>query len=409
MALYVVKDGIRQVVPYYTTFKTHIKSRWEGRTIIDVFTKELGHPTLIVQREIENHLIYLEEKFGQKSNVIKGWAQLGDRLIQKHDIIYNKRHMHEPNVLMDDSIKANDSRTLINIVYESSDLLVVNKPSGIPTHPTSNYHYNSLLEILKHDLKLKDLWPVHRLDKATSGILMFALTKPTFKKMAKIIKQKSLSTLKQYFARVKGQFPIGVHKLTCPVFIINANGGYFMPSNMEKLVTTSTTIFERVKYYDTLNESLVKCTPISGKMHQIRIHLRNLGYPISNDFLYNPTGSIERLRNELELEIYNQIFKKYPRFNQLVAVDNDGQLDGDEVMNLNEFVNPETWESIKILSEKSISRIDKYKTGEICQQCKRPLFVFEREKSLSCIWLHAFRYQHEGEFDFQTELPKWCC
>ncbi|WEJ93029.1 pseudouridine synthase [Yamadazyma tenuis] len=313
---YVIENGLRKVLPYYQSYKTHIKTRWEGRTILDVFSTELGQPPDVITQEISDSKIYVLEDFGKKtSQIVKGWDLLQSRKIQKHDVIFSIRHMHEPSVVVDMSISPNTPNTLINVIFHDHNYLVVNKPAGIPVHPTSNYLYNSVSEILKFDLKLENIWTSHRLDKVTSGVLILGLNKDTGSRLSKIIEHKSDHTTKTYFARVQGYFP-DTYTYKCPIVLVNPNGGYLMPGNLSKLVTSSTTKFKRLQYSTFLDESIVECTPISGKMHQIRVHLRNIGFPITNDWVYNNLSQltpINRLKNDIELKIYDMVSKSYPQ------------------------------------------------------------------------------------------------
>lgn len=399
---YIIENGLRKVVPYYQTFKTHIKTRWEGRTILDVFSNELGQEPDVIRREIETNKIYVLQNFGKKndSDYVKGWEYLKDRLIRKHDVIYNMRHMHEPSVIIDESIVPNNESTMINIVHQDKDFLVINKPAGIPVHPTLNYYYNSVSEILKHDLKLENIWTTHRLDKVTSGILILGLNKETGTKVANIIEHKLEFTSKTYLARVKGHFP-DLHAYTCPIFLVNPNGGYLMPSNLNKLPVQSTTKFKRVKYNKELDESIVECTPISGKMHQIRIHLRNIGYPIVNDWVYNDQSEltpINILKNDIELSLYRIITEKHPSLKDVDHLD----------MSL--LVNDEIKRKLALIKELAVERLESYRTNS-CEVCGRTLFEMEREKEKSFIYLHAYRYKFVAEsdsFDFTTPIPAWC-
>lgn len=383
---YVIENGIRRVVPYYKLYKTHIKTRWEGRTISDVFTKEFGQLESQVKKDIEENKLYVISRCGFKDQLEYKGNEVHGRLIAKNDVICNLKHIHEPEVGFEK----------IEIVYESDDILVVNKPPGIPTHPSSSYRYNSVLEILKHDMKI-DLWTTHRLDKVTTGVLIFGKNKQSAVDIMSKISRKDITT-KQYFARVKGEFPEGRMELKCPVFLINANGGYLMPNSVPMDTTTK---FERIKYNMDLDESIVKCTPISGKMHQIRVHLRNLGYPISDDLFYH-----DNLKNSIELEIYRSIFDKYPHLGHLV---NEGssliETELDEDLDLSIFLLSSIKQKLIDLKKDSTKRIESYKKGNVCEECGRALMEPDFKKS--SIYLHAFHYKFP-EFEFMTSPPSWC-
>lgn len=425
---YIFENGLRKVLPYYQLYQTHIKTRWEGLTILDVYTKELGQQAPVIINEIKNHQIYILENFGkqQQSQYIKGWDILQHRKICKHDVIYNLRHMHEPSVIEDQSLNPDHLGTVsasrIGIIHKCNDFLVINKPSGIPTHPTSNYRYNSITEILKYDLNLSNIWPSHRLDKLTSGVLMFGLNKKSGQMLLKIIEHKGLLTKKIYYARVKGSFPVDPISYTCPVFLINVNGGYIMPTNTGALPINCTTKFRRLQYNEALDESIVECMPITGKMHQIRIHLRNLGFPITNDFVYNHThtnwlSELNQLKNQIELKIYGKLFHKYPDLRTFTVIDQDGErmLGSDKYVNIDQFINDddEIIHGLSQIRQLALQRLDQYKNQHTCSECGRSLFELERLKDKSFIYLHAHQYIFSGDeefdlFNYQSQLPQWC-
>ncbi|CAH6721131.1 tRNA pseudouridine(31) synthase [[Candida] jaroonii] len=385
---YVIENSIRRVVPYYKLYQTHIKTRWEGRTLTDVFTKEFGQSESQVNKEIEENKLYVISRCGFKDQSEYKGSDVYTRLIAKNDVICNLKHIHEPEV----------SDNGIEIVHESDDLLVVNKPPGIPTHPTSSYRYNSVLEILKNDLGI-DLWTTHRLDKVTTGILIFGKNKASAVDIMDKISRKDITT-KEYFARVKGEFPEGKIRYTCPVFLVNANGGYLMPSTVPLNTTTK---FERIKYNSDLDESIVKCFPISGKMHQIRIHLRNLGHPISDDFFYH-----DSLKNTIEMEIYKHVFLKYPsldKYSKDDSNDDDTQIGDEEMISFSPLISESIKQDLENLKKQSSERIESYKKGKMCEDCGKELM--EPDPKKSSIYLHAFHYKFP-EFEFQTSSPSWC-
>lgn len=404
--MYTFENNLRKVVPYYQTYKTHVKSRWEGRTIPDVFVNELGHVHDALQKDILNQRITIEENHGKRapSSVISGTI-LNNRRLVKHDVIHNTKHMHEPSVIIDNSVPSNCQQSQLNVVHHDNDYLVVNKPSGIPTHPTGNYRYNSVSEILKHDFNLRQIWTCHRLDKVTSGILIFALNAQKGKEMQYIIEHKGARTTKSYVARVLGRFPAGDVAVRAPVFLVNPNGGYFMPTNLQ-CATDSTTKFQLLRYCQELDQSVVKCTPISGKMHQIRIHLRNLGFPIVNDFVYNNRGElseINRLKNEIEMKVYERIDSAG------TGADSAGT-GATATVDLSPHIHSLNPLLTKI-KHLAAQRIINYRTDKLCHECGAQLFPEERDQNHSFIWLHAYKYEYNGDgegFNFETPLPSWC-
>ncbi|CUM53290.1 uncharacterized protein AC631_00559 [Debaryomyces fabryi] len=426
--IYYFENGLRKVKPYYFTYKTHVKSRWIGKTVHEVFTTELGQDSDVTKQEITNKIIYISSNQGMKGGPIeiKGWNNLVERKIQSHDLIYNMKHIHEPSVaqgleLVKKTTKyTSQSSTDLSIVFENDEVLVVDKPAGIPTHPKGNYRYNSITEIVKHDLNLENIWPCHRLDKVTSGILILGTTQEGGRKYLNIINNNRDRISKQYVARVMGEFPKDEFAMNCPIFLVNTSGGYIMPSNSRNIPTNSTTIFKRLQYNQELNQSIVLCKPVTGRMHQIRIHLRNAGHPIVNDYEYNPQNNstkqhIQRLRNQIELEMYENIYLDFPSFQEHKShnlVHDETEVD---IVKASKFGTAEIQEKVNKLvvlrSEMVKDMKDQY--NKTCDICNRPLFDSDINVDEEGIWLHAFRYEYsdiepDSSFCFETAFPLWC-
>lgn len=423
-SVYYFENGLRKVNPYYFTYITNVKSRWIGKTVYDIFTEELGQEADIIEAEISKKLIYVESDKGKKcgTTVIEGLDQLNERKIQSHDLIYNSKHVHEPSVPQGEPATGNSQsqrRTDVQIIFENHELLVVNKPSGVPTHPKSNFRYNSVTEILKHDLDLENVWPCHRLDKVTSGVLILGISKESGRKYLDIISTKRDQISKQYVARVRGKFPREEFIINCPIFLLNISGGYIMPTSARNIPGNSTTIFKRLIYNEELNESVVLCKPITGRMHQIRIHLRNIGHPIVNDYEYNPINitskrqPINKLKNQIELELYNEVFQKYPCFTKHHQEIPNAISDID-ILTLSGFENVELQKQILNLRDIRLACIDSMKNqyNKTCKTCQRKLFDSDTDTSELEIWLHALRYEYtapesENSFCYETDMPSW--
>lgn len=420
-----IENGLRKVPPYYHKYRTHVKERWLGRTVFDVLTAELGQSADTVRSEIAAHRTYIGENVGRKGGekTILGLARLQSRALQKHNVLYTTSHVHEPSVPAPIWLQKSPSRfpsqekLSLQIVHESEDLLVVNKPPGIPTHPTGNFRYNSITEIVKEDLGLAEVWPCHRLDKGTSGVLILALNSAANSKYLSIINKQKNLTSKLYVARVVGEFPAEPFSVQCPVFCVNASGAYF-PSNIRSIPLDSGTLFERIAYDEEANESVVLCRPRSGRMHQIRIHLRNLGHPIVNDGMYNPSPSDAaiQLRNEVEKEIYRRLFESRPQLSFRYKLLPEPTEECMDVLQESSFDNApdlqQKLSQIGVLKESQTAAM-RAQYNQKCADCGQALFDGYRDVSDDAIWLHAFSYQYEnaetGEsFAFETEWPAWC-
>jgi len=172
----------------------------------------------------------------------------------------------------------------VELLHVDEVVVVVNKPASIPVHPTGRYRHNTVLFILAKEYGLKNLYPVHRLDKLTSGLLLFARNPQRAEKIAAEIRTHT-SVRKTYLARVVGEFPAA--KVVCaePILVAIDIGSREL-NKVHPQGKPSETHFKRLFYDGT--HSVVKCKPKTGRTHQIRVHLQHLGHPIVNDPLYNP-------------------------------------------------------------------------------------------------------------------------
>lgn len=185
----------------------------------------------------------------------------------------------------------------LEIVYEDEDLLVVNKPAGMPVHPSLNNYGNSLANAAAYYFSEQGL-PfvfrcVNRLDRDTSGLTVLAKNMLSAAILSDMVKRKVMK--REYLAVAEG--------------ITEQSGTIDAPlSRKEGSIIERTVDFENgetaVTHYERLsvvtisgesgsrNYSFLKILLETGRTHQIRVHLRHIGHPLPGDFLYNPDYSI---------------------------------------------------------------------------------------------------------------------
>ncbi|GAA5879372.1 hypothetical protein JCM1840_006025 [Sporobolomyces johnsonii] len=266
---YFEDGGLRKVKPYMFAFQSWAKERWQGRTLIDIYSEFRDRTTEYYEWAIETGII-----------VVNNQKSTPDRIIQNGDLISNVLHRHEPpvvagpiKIIYDGRLPGNDGETL-----------VVEKPGSMPVHPTGRYQFNTLLEILKYDYGLPLVHTSNRLDRLTSGVMICSLTVEASKKLGAWFGGKRGSAVeKEYVARCLGRFPDGEIVCEEPLLTIDRQIGVNVvhPDGRD-----SKTIFNRMSYDERSNTSVVHCRPITGRSHQIRVHLQFLGHPIANDPIY---------------------------------------------------------------------------------------------------------------------------
>lgn len=388
---YYFEDGLRRVKPYHFTYSTWCKERWRQRELIEIFESEFrDRPLAYYRRAMEGGEVAVNNKAVGPHYVLKNG-----------DCITHTLHRHEPPVTADP----------IAILHEDDDMIVLNKPSGVPVHPSGRYNFNSITEIMKSERGRDWLaYPCNRLDRLTSGIMFVAKNPPAAVKLGNQIAARTVR--KEYIARVIGEFPDGEVVCNQPILAISPKLGL---NRVRANGKHARTVFKRLAYYPPCEEvsapigkadqsaghgqprarkkgySIVRCMPVTGRTHQLRVHLQFLGYPIENDPIYA-----------------NQKVWGF----DLGCNDFDASLNSDEdiVSRLSRMGKEDVAEAVAYYDE----MIDDYEkrraekmSGEICDVCQTPLYTDPGLHELT-LWLHSLRYEDkDGAWKYVSPLPSW--
>jgi len=167
------------------------------------------------------------------------------------------------------------------VLYEDKRLLVINKPGGLAVHGGSGISFGVIERLRAARPDLRDLALAHRLDRETSGCLVLAKRRSALRELHEQFRDGRVE--KNYLALVVGDWQFGEMLIDEKLLVTNRQGG-------ERHVVVRSTGKEaqtRVRLSRTYGEfSLLQCQPLTGRTHQIRVHLQHVGHPIVGDERY---------------------------------------------------------------------------------------------------------------------------
>ncbi len=217
---------------------------------------------------------------------ITAWIKSGDALINNKAFKPKDKVNGSQMVMLSLNKKQNNDwsaeNIALNIVFEDEDIIIINKPFGLVTHPgAGNWNGTLANALLYYDPKLSKLdraGIVHRLDKNTSGLMVIARNEKSQKYLVEQLQ--SHSVVREYSAIVYGHMisggsvndPIGRDPKDRVKQAVSSNG---------KDATTHYRVIDRFK-----SHTHVKAILETGRTHQIRVHLSHIGYPLLGDPMY---------------------------------------------------------------------------------------------------------------------------
>lgn len=174
----------------------------------------------------------------------------------------------------------------LNIVYEDEDIIVINKPAGMPIHPSQHNYYNSLANALAYYYQQQGEHFIfrctNRLDRDTSGLTVIAKHMLSSNILSASVRRHDIH--REYLAIVRGNVTPESGTIDAP---LSRKDG----SIIERMVDfehgeRAVTHYKVVDYKN--GHSLVSLHLETGRTHQIRIHMKHIGFPLVGDYLYNP-------------------------------------------------------------------------------------------------------------------------
>ena len=249
------------------------------------------------------------------------------RLLRKGEIRANKKRTKPEYKIQDEDIirvapiriseNTNEVSTKLNIVanlekqilFEDDRLIVINKPSGMAVHGGSGLSFGLIeaIRALRPDARMLEL--VHRLDRDTSGCLVIAKKRSALRHLHEQLRNKTVQ--KFYHALVKGQWSTKLTRVTEGLKKNDLKSG-------ERVVVVdnvngkeSETRFKVLKNFE--NATLIRAFPVTGRTHQIRVHMKHIGHTLFNDERYGGERILKGTTFTKYKQFVDNCFKVLPR------------------------------------------------------------------------------------------------
>lgn len=328
-----VDTSLRCPPPFVRQLNCLVKGKWVGKSVQSVLQSEF-HELGDTERL---QLLYKQSLIRVNGIPVNGEAALfkgvdanralsQDVLLKNMDVISRITHWHEPPVKVPQKIEVQKVQIPAKVLednFVSSDnlleldeafFLCCNKPATVPVHPAGPYLQNSLTLMVEaqEGLEPRSLLPCHRLDRCTSGLTLCCTSPGTARLLQVQMDRKMVD--KMYLARVQGRFPMKPEGLEhdqaeyprnlkwsmsdknvvieAPIAIANIMKGQRAVDEHGKHAKS---VFRFLDYDGKSDTSLIYASPITGRQHQLRVHLQAIGFSIHNDLLYGGKSACEEV------------------------------------------------------------------------------------------------------------------
>ena len=242
---------------------------------------------------IDNENLRIDTYLSNKLDISRSKIQ---KLIKEEKVLVNNKVIsNNYKVKLDDEIEIDDNLDFnisvepknikIDIIYEDEYLMIINKKSGMVTHPAPGHYDDTLVNALLYYLnkgKTTNIRPgiVHRLDKDTSGLMVVAKDEKTMELLSDMISKKEVERI--YLAVVDGVIEEDTATINAPIGRD--------PNNRQKMTVTADNSKEAITHIKVLDRfrdnTYIECKLDTGRTHQIRVHLSYIGHPVTNDPVY---------------------------------------------------------------------------------------------------------------------------
>ena len=274
-----------------------VKKEEAGKRLDAYLSSKTEYSRSAIQKMLEEHLIMVNSKKEKASYTV-----------EKEDAIT----LEEKNAV---EIELKPQDIPIDIVYEDNDIIVVNKPKGLVVHPGNGNPDGTLVNAILHACKDSlsgiggEIRPgiVHRIDKDTSGLLIVAKNDAAHVEMSRQIQAHEVKKI--YLALVRGMIKEKEATIHMPIARSTKDRKKMAVSKNGKDAITHFEVLKRYQGY-----TLLKLQIETGRTHQIRVHLSEIGYPVVGDGVYsngkNPFGVEGQMLHAKRLEFKHPITQK---------------------------------------------------------------------------------------------------
>ena len=266
------------------------------------------------------YIVPIGTKYKTIKEVLKVEFSISDRLLLKlkkmqkitlnNNVVYVHHPIKEGDLIECDLNYAEDNSNIVptpislSIIYEDDAYLVIDKPAGIPVHPSMEHYTDSLSNAIRYYFDQiglhKKIRPVNRLDKDTTGLVIFA--KNEYIQECLVRQMKSKEFIKKYIAIVEGHLKEKEGTICAP---ISRKENSIIERCINEHGETAITHYQTLNSKENSQFEIVECTLETGKTHQIRVHFAHINHPLLGDTLY---GTSSPLINRQALHCYFMSF-----------------------------------------------------------------------------------------------------
>lgn len=253
-------NRVRIIPPYPFTHHFRVNSDEAGLSLIGLLEKRFPFRS--------------REQWEQR--IVSGNIRIQDHIVSPYALLKeNDRISHFNPAVKEPSVPDG-----VRIIDQTDAYLIAFKPAPMPIHPGGRYFKNTLTSILR-EMGHSDLKVIHRLDAVTSGLILLG-RQPDFTRAATEAFRTG-QVQKKYFAIVKGIPEEKTKTIDLP--IRRKTGFIFEFTEKSENLKPAVTRFELIRSFE--DRSLVACYPVTGRTHQIRLHLKAWGHPVIDDYVYH--------------------------------------------------------------------------------------------------------------------------